>query len=165
MKIGKGVEWAAHTCALLAALPPGAALAGEALADFLGVPQPYLAKQLQALSRAGIVSARRGAAGGYQLMMKPEDISLWDITAAVEGAAPVFRCTEVRRNGPCGASPGECSRPCPIAAAFRKAESVYRDALSAVSLTDIVAGVTEEATAARKQRIGAWIGEHAALPA
>ena len=53
MKIGKGVEWAAHTCALLALLPAGATLPGDALADFLGVPTPYLAKQLQALGRAG----------------------------------------------------------------------------------------------------------------
>ena len=87
MKLGKGVEWAAHTCALLALLPPGAALPGEALADFLGVPPPYLAKQLQALSRAGIVTAQRGAAGGYRLSRLPDTVTLWDITAAVEGTA------------------------------------------------------------------------------
>ncbi len=165
MKIGKGVEWAAHTCALLAALPPGAALAGEALADFLGVPPPYLAKQLQALSRAGIVTAKRGAAGGYRLAQPPENLSLWDVTAAIEGTAPSFRCTEVRRNGPCGASPSECSRPCPIAAAFRDAEKGYREALGAVRLTDIIAGVTREANAARKQRIREWIEQYAAHPA
>ena len=56
MKIGKGVEWAAHTCALLALLPAGAALSGEVLAEFIGVPSPYLAKQLQSLSRAGFVT-------------------------------------------------------------------------------------------------------------
>ena len=164
MKIAKGVEWAAHTCALLAVLPPGAALSGEALADFLGVPAPYLAKQLQALSRAGIVTAKRGAAGGYQLAGPPESLSLWDVTAAIEGTSPSFRCTEVRRNGPCGASPAECSAPCPIAAAFRRAEAGYREALTAVRLTDIVAGVAEEATPARKKHIREWIEQHAALP-
>ena len=162
MKIGKGVEWAAHTCALLAALPPGAALSGEALAAFLGVPMPYLAKQLQALSRAGIVTAKRGAAGGYRLAGPPESFSLWDVTAAIEGTAPSFRCTEVRRNGPCGASPAECSRPCPIAASFRRAEAVYREALTAVRLTDIIAGVTKEANATRKKRIREWLADNAA---
>ena len=165
MKIGKGVEWAAHTCALLAALPPDAALSGEALADFLGVPPPYLAKQLQALSRAGIVTAKRGAAGGYRLASKPETLSLWDVTAAIEGATPSFRCTEVRRNGPCGASPSECSKPCPIAAAFLRAETGYRAALSTVRLTDVIAGVAKEANSARKRRIAAWIEQNAALPA
>ena len=165
MKMGKGVEWAAHTCALLALLPPGAALPGEALADFLGVPPPYLAKQLQALSRAGIVTAKRGAAGGYQLARRPEDLSLWDVTAALEGTTPSFRCTEVRRSGPCGASPAECSRPCPIAAAFHRAEEGYRQALAAVSLTEVIDGVAQAATSARKRRIGEWIRRHAARPA
>ena len=134
MKIGKGVEWTAHTCALLALLPEGAALPGEALAEFLGVPSPYLAKQMQSLSRAGIVVARRGAAGGYRLSRPPESISLWDITAAVEGTVPSFRCTEVRRNGPCGASARECGGPCAIASAFSEAELQYRQALASVTL-------------------------------
>ncbi|MEM6514156.1 MAG: Rrf2 family transcriptional regulator [Pseudomonadota bacterium] len=162
MKIGKGVEWAAHTCALLAALPPDSSLSGEALAEFLGVQPPYLAKQLQALSRAGIVRAKRGASGGYQLAKTPDELSLWDVTAAVEGTAPSFRCTEVRRNGPCGAKPRECSRACPIAAAFARAEAGYLAALSAVSLTDVIHSIANEATAARKQRIRGWIGRHAA---
>ncbi|MEM1229940.1 MAG: Rrf2 family transcriptional regulator [Pseudomonadota bacterium] len=164
MKLGKGVEWAVHTCALLALLPAGATLAAEALADFLDVPAPYLAKQLQALSRAGIVSARRGAAGGYGLARLPETLSLWDITAALEGKAPSFRCTEVRRNGPCGAAAAECSKPCPIAAAFYEAEASYRNALARVRLTDVIQGVARDASAARKDRINQWIADNVALP-
>jgi len=163
VKIGKGVEWAAHTCALLALLPAGATLPGEALAEFLGVPPPYLAKQLQALSRTGIVAAKRGAAGGYRLARLAETISLWDITAAIEGTASSFRCTEVRRNGPCGASAAECSGPCTIAAAFRSAEAGYREALDAVRLPEVVAGVAGDSSDARKQRIRTWIETHAAL--
>ena len=163
MKIGKGVEWAAHTCALLAIVPPGGALPGEALAEFLGVPTPYLAKQLQALSRAGIVSAKRGAAGGYRLARLPETISLWDITAAIDGTQPSFRCTEVRRSGPCGASSAECSGPCSIAAAFRSAEAGYRDALSAVRLPELIAGIAGDSTDTRKRRIGAWIEANASI--
>ncbi|MEM9624422.1 MAG: Rrf2 family transcriptional regulator [Pseudomonadota bacterium] len=162
MKIGKGVEWAAHTCALLGLLPPGGALPGEALADFLGVPTPYLAKQLQALSRAGIVAAKRGAAGGYRLARLAETVSLWDITAAIEGTTPSFRCTEVRRSGPCGASPAECSGPCTIAAAFQQAEAGYREALAAVRLPEIIAGVARDASASRKQAISDWVRRHAA---
>ncbi|MEM8768715.1 MAG: Rrf2 family transcriptional regulator [Pseudomonadota bacterium] len=164
MKIGKGVEWAAHTCALLALLPRGAVLPGDALADFLGVPTPYLAKQLQALSRAGIVTAKRGAAGGYRLARVPETLSLWDITAAIEGTAPTFRCTEVRRKGPCGASAAECSGPCTIAAAFQRAESGYREALASVRLPELVEGVARDSKPARKQRISNWIAQHATRP-
>ena len=164
MKIGKGVEWAAHTCALLALLPPGAALSGEALADFLGVSPPYVAKQLQALSRAGIVAAKRGASGGYRLAQQPEALSLWDVTAAVEGTTPSFRCTEVRRSGPCGASRAECTEPCTIAAAFQRAEEGYRQALAAVPLTDVIAGIARNSTSARKRRIVEWVKQHATGP-
>lgn len=161
MKIGKGVEWAAHACAVLALLPPGAALSRESLADYLGVPAPYLAKQLQALSRAGLVITQRGAAGGYRLSRDAAEISLWDITAALEGTTPSFRCTEIRRNGPCGASPAECPGLCDIAAAFLEAERVYRASLAAVPLTHVVAGATAVATDDRKARIRTWLQEHA----
>lgn len=161
MKLGKGVEWAAHACAVLALLPAGAALSRDALAEYLGVPAPYLAKQLQALSRAGIVNTQRGVSGGYRLARAPGDISLWDITAAVEGTAPGFRCTEIRKNGPCGASPAECPRPCDIAAAFLKAERAYREVLGKVSLTHVVDGATAVATDLRKQNITAWLTTHA----
>ena len=161
MIIGKGVEWAAHAGAVLALLPDGAALSRDALADYLGVPAPYLAKQLQALSRAGLVQTQRGVAGGYRLARTPDEISLWDITAALEGTQPSFRCTEIRRNGPCGASPAECPGPCDIAAAFRQAEMAFRDYLRAVPLTQIVSGATSVAIAPRKQRIRDWIADHA----
>ncbi|MEM9225950.1 MAG: Rrf2 family transcriptional regulator [Pseudomonadota bacterium] len=164
MRIGKGVEWAAHACAVLALLPDGAALSRDSLADYLGVPAPYLAKQLQALSRAGLVQTQRGVAGGYRLARAPDAISLWDITAALEGTQPSFRCTEIRRNGPCGASPAECPGPCDIAAAFRQAEIAFRDYLRAVPLTQIVSGATSVATAPRKQRIRDWIADHATQP-
>lgn len=164
MRIGKGVEWAAHACAVLALLPSGAVLSRDPLADYLGVPAPYLAKQLQALSRAGLVQTQRGVAGGYRLDRSPDEISLWDITAALEGTQPSFRCTEIRRNGPCGASPAECPGPCDIAAAFQKAELAFRDYLRAVPLSQIVSGAASLATTFRKQRIRDWISEHATQP-
>ncbi len=40
MKIGKGVEWAAHTCALLAMLPANGTLALETLTEFIGAHLP-----------------------------------------------------------------------------------------------------------------------------
>ncbi|MEM9937210.1 MAG: Rrf2 family transcriptional regulator [Pseudomonadota bacterium] len=161
MKIGKGVEWAAHACAILALLPQDAALSRDALAEYLGVPAPYLAKQLQALSRANLVITQRGVTGGYRLARDAGSISLWDITAALEGTRPSFRCTEIRRNGPCGASPGECRRPCDIAAAFQHAEMAFRDALSAVPLTDIMYKATVVAFEDRKGRIRDWIEQNA----
>ena len=164
MQVSKGVEWAAHACVLLAALPPERALSTEALAEFHEVPIAYLAKQMQALSRAGLVRSVRGAAGGYQLARAAGEISLWDITAAIEGTTPAFRCTEIRQNGPCGAPKDACTRPCGIAASFFRAEAAFRDVLGAMTIADMLVDAADGYTHAQAERLAEWLGEASSRP-
>jgi Rrf2 family protein len=158
MRMSKGVEWAVHACAMLAPLPPGHGLSLTALAEFHGVPLAYMAKQLQALSRAGLVSTRPGRTGGYRLARAPEAISLWDVVAAIDGPEPAFRCTEIRQNGPCAIPRHDCVRACPIAAAFAGAEQTWRAALKAVSLADILLSVAKESTGDHLSAVATWYG-------
>ena len=141
MRINKGVEWGVHACTLLAPLGPGKGLSLAHLADYHGVPAAYMAKQMQALSKAGIVRTSRGKTGGYSLARPASAISLWDIKAAIDGTLPAFRCTEIRQKGPCALSRDQCKQACQIAAAFGQAETSYRQALQAIRLTDLVAEV------------------------
>ena len=67
MRMSEGVEWTAHACVLLAALPPGVGLPAAALAEFHYLAPAYMAKHMQALARAGVVESIRGAGGGYRL--------------------------------------------------------------------------------------------------
>lgn len=161
MKINKGVEWAAHACTVLAALPSGWMLTAEALAEYHDVPPAYMAKQMQALSRAGLIISQRGAVGGYKLAKSPEEISLWDITEAVEGSKPAFQCTEIRQNGPGAARASECTRPCGIAASFLIAETAYRNSLRKVSLLEIMQTTAAEMTSEKARKIGDWVMENA----
>ena len=62
-----------------------------------GIPQRYLEQVLLALKRAGLLTSRRGAAGGYHLTRPPEDISVGDVLRAVEGVSAPF---EAQRRGP-----------------------------------------------------------------
>ncbi len=55
MKMSEGVEWTAHACVLLAALPPRVGLPANALAEFHALAPAYMAKHMQALTRAGVV--------------------------------------------------------------------------------------------------------------
>ena len=141
MQISKGVEWACHAAALMSALPEGKALKADALARYHGVPAAYMAKQLQALSKAGIVQSSRGKKGGYRLAKVPAEISLWDITEAIEGRQPAFRCAEIRQNGPCAARKESCKTPCVIASSFLAAEMAFRGSLKSVTLMEIGMGV------------------------
>jgi Rrf2 family protein len=138
MRMSQGVEWAVHACTVLAALSEGKALSAAALAEFHGIAAPYMAKQMQLLSQAGLVRTSRGKSGGYALARSAADISLWQVARAIEGPAPLFRCSEIRQRGPCAAAREECLRPCGIAGAFARAEAAWRAVLEATSLADML---------------------------
>jgi Rrf2 family protein len=158
MKISDGVEWSCHACAVLAGLPQGVALPASALAAFHELPPAYMAKHLQALSRAGIVRSVRGVGGGYRLARPANEIGLWDIRQAIEGAAPDFQCREIRRSGPCSEF-GASSRPCAIASAFWTAERAYQQSLQSVTVAHIAQGVAKLYGAKGVARFSAWVKE------
>jgi len=157
VQLSKGVEWAVHCCTILALLAPGRGLSADALARFFDVPPAYLGKQLQALRRAGLVASVRGKSGGYRLDRETDRITLLDITLAIEGVAPAFRCTEIRQNGPCGLAPHECREPCNIARAFAEAEIAWREALDARTLADIMREAASENSADHMLEVAQWV--------
>jgi len=161
MQISKGVEWACHAAALMAALPNDKAFKAETLARYHEVPAAYMAKQLQALSKAGIVKSSRGARGGYRLAKPPAEINLWDITAAIEGHKNAFKCTEIRQNGPCPARKANCKTPCGIAASFMAAEKAFRDSLGEVSLMQVAMQVMLIKSPQEINKIMQWIEKEA----
>ena len=63
------------------------------------VPLSFLAKVMQALSKAGLVIAYRGKGGGFSLARRAEDITIKDVIEAVEGPIILNRC--LIRNGEC----------------------------------------------------------------
>lgn len=159
MKMSEGVEWTAHACVLLAALPKGVGLPANALAEFHSLAPAYMAKHMQALTRAGVVESVRGARGGYRLARAPSSITLWDILEAIEGEEPAFRCSEIRQQGPCHNPQGDFRRPCEIHAAFNRAELAWRAELKSTSLADMAAEVAKKTTPQRRALITQWFEE------
>ena len=158
MRIGEGVEWAVHLCAVLGVVPNGHTLPAARLAEFHDLPPDYLAKHLQALSRAGIVTANRGVSGGYRLAKPAASITLLDITLALEGSEPAFRCTEIRRRGPCAATPATSKQLCAIAQAFSVAETQWREALASVTVADMIrTAASESFDKARRRTFQDWL--------
>lgn len=64
----------------------------QQIAEATQVPPGYLAKVLQALSRAKIVAAQRGLGGGYRLQRGTREISLFDVVNAVSVFERIERC-------------------------------------------------------------------------
>jgi Rrf2 family protein len=149
MKLAAGVEWAIHCCVVLSR--SDGPVSAHRLADFHGVSRTYLAKSLQALSRAGLVAAIEGRVGGYLLNRPAAQITVLDVVLAVDGGEPAFRCTEIRRNGPFGAKSEQCTQMCGIARVMARAEAAWRATLAEVTIADLaeyVAGIVPEDQAA-----------------
>jgi Rrf2 family protein len=127
------------------------------LAELHGTSPTYLAKQLQALSRAGLVHSVQGKAGGYVLTRAPEEITVLDVVEAIEGAEPAFICSEIRQRGPLAVLPGEaCTKPCAIARTMFAADRAWRAALKEVSMADLSRAVDEDYDVDVLGKIGTW---------
>jgi Rrf2 family protein len=56
------------------------------IADRHGIPARFLVQILLQLKAAGFVTSTRGASGGYRLIRSPEDVTLDEVMAVIEGA-------------------------------------------------------------------------------
>jgi len=159
MRLSDGVEWGAHVATLLAALPAGAALPAARLAEYHGVPPAYLAKHLQALSRAGILESVHGPRGGYRLARPATEISLLDVVEAIDGPGSAFVCTEIRQRGPAACGPQASRLPCGIHRAMNRADRAWRAELREVSIAELLRGVVQDAPRAGLAAGARWIEE------
>lgn len=155
MKLSGGVEAALHCCVVLtAATEP---VPATRLAELHGVSATYLAKQLQALSRAALVQSAQGKSGGYVLTRSPEEITVLDVVEAVEGPQSTFVCSEIRQRGPMAAPPEACTAPCAITRTMLAADRAWRAALREVSIADLGRMVATDYEGDVLGSIGTWL--------
>ena len=155
MKLSGGLEWALHCCVVLtaAAEPVPAAT----LAQLHDVSPTYLAKQLQALSRAGLVESVQGKSGGYVLTRPPDDITILDVVEAIDGRESAFTCTEIRQRGPMATPPEACTAPCAVSRAMSAADQAWRAALREITIADLRRSVQADSGGDALGQVGAWL--------
>lgn len=163
MRLGEGVEWALHCCTVLGAVPTELTVPAAVLAEFHGLRPAYLAKQMQALSRNGIVESVAGRSGGYRLARPTDEITVLDVVLAVEGPDRAFTCSELRQQGPAGADPTNCVNPCGIAATMWRAEEQYRQALADTTIADLVGDLANQVSDEQAVRAMNWLAEQLGL--
>jgi len=159
MKLSDGVEWGLHCGVLLGFLDPGASLPTARLAEYHGVPVAYLAKHLQAMSRAGLLESVQGPKGGYRLARPAAAISMLDVVEAIDGRESAFRCAEIRRRGPAARPAREYRVPCAIHAVMNRADDAWREELRRVSLLDLMQGVVAGASPKSLEQGVSWMQE------
>lgn len=62
------------------------------ISQALEIPHHFLGKVLQILSRHGIVSSQKGMKGGFHLARHPHEITLFEITNAIDGMTVFDEC-------------------------------------------------------------------------
>ena len=120
-----GVIVASHLAA-----HPARQINAHALAAETRLPRATVAKVLKSLARGGIVSALRGATGGYRLARDPAAISIAEVVASIDGAIGMTQCS-VHEPG--------CERHdfCPTRPHWQRINLAIGQALSAVTLADM----------------------------
>jgi FeS assembly SUF system regulator len=121
-----GVIVATH----LAAHPDRQATAA-AIAAATMLPRATVAKLLKALAHAGLVSATRGAAGGYRLARRPGAISVAEVVAAIDGDIGLTQCS---------VHATDCTRTnyCPTRPHWIAINRAVGAALSAITLAEMI---------------------------
>ena len=72
--------------------PGGHPVLVEEVADYTGIPRSYLSKLIHKLAKKGLVVARRGHHGGVVLAKPSTEITLEDLSDAIDGVAWRKRC-------------------------------------------------------------------------
>lgn len=123
------VEYALRAMSWLA-LTPDQLVPTSTLAKHTQVPVHYLAKVLQQLAAARLITGRRGVGGGYRLARQPSQITLIQVVNAV---SPVERITTC----PLGLST-HGSQLCSLHRRMDAAAKAIIDILDGVTLQDLI---------------------------
>ncbi|MGE3332842.1 MAG: SUF system Fe-S cluster assembly regulator [Rhodospirillaceae bacterium] len=131
LKVNKLTDYA--TVVLITIARSDMVRSSQHISENTGIPMPTVAKLMKSLNKAGLVRSQRGASGGYVLGKVPAEITLADVIQAVEGPIALTACADT--------SDEHCSieAVCPVQGRWNRVNSAVRDALSQVTLADMVA--------------------------
>jgi FeS assembly SUF system regulator len=96
------------------------------------IPLPTVSKLLKSLSRAGLLVSQRGVRGGYRLARSPDEISIADVIAAIDGPLALTECAE-GLEGLCG-----IEKLCPARRSSGLINQTVREALGGLKLSEMV---------------------------
>jgi len=132
MQLTRAADYAVRVMVHMASLPRDARMSLLALADATGAPVSFLSKVLQALTRAGLISSRRGQTGGFEISPDGRQSSMREVIEAIDGPLRLNLCLTAGR---------ACNRKawCPAHPIWVIAQEAMLDVLSTALIADLVA--------------------------
>jgi Rrf2 family protein len=130
MQLTRAADYGIRVMIYLAALAGDKRVMLPALADATGAPGSFLSKILQALSRAGLITSRRGQAGGFQILTIGREASVRTVIEVIEGPVTLNRCL---------AAGESCNRQswCPAHPVWVRAQQAMVEVLDAAKIADL----------------------------
>ncbi|MBZ5502535.1 MAG: Rrf2 family transcriptional regulator [Acidobacteriia bacterium] len=125
-------EIAIRATIFLAQQSPGKLSPVREVAARAGVPEAYLAKIFQRLSRAGLVRSFRGPGKGVELGHAPRAITLAALVRAAEGPAISEGCVF-------GLASCPIDTPCPLHRDWAPLQASIRELMENTTLADLIA--------------------------
>ncbi|HKD73199.1 MAG TPA: Rrf2 family transcriptional regulator [Candidatus Acidoferrum sp.] len=101
-KLSKKADYGLIALKHLANHRQGHACSANDIAQEYGISATLMAKVLQKLAKQGLVAAKHGSTGGYQLARQPDKISALEVLTAIDGPVLITSC--VTSHGNCDAS-------------------------------------------------------------
>ena len=107
------------------------------IADAQGLPAPYLSSILQRLVTSGLLRSAKGPTGGYGLQSPPEQVTLHDIKAIMDGTADLKACA---------AGLNVCSddAPCPLHDTWKPIREQIETYLKETTLEDMAEALAKK---------------------
>ena len=137
LKLSKKADYGLIALRHLAVHYDGGSFSASDIAEAYGISSTLMAKILQKLSREGLVVARHGSTGGYQLNRHPSNITILEAIRAVEGPLFITSCVTVR---------GECDQTdrCTIREPLRRVNQSLEDVLRRITISHMKEEVPAE---------------------
>lgn len=136
IQITRQTEYAIKTLLELGTVPMGQLMSAKVIAQRHAIPEDFLHKTIQVLSRAGLAVTQRGLQGGVRLGCPLEQITIADVIEAMEGPIALNVCL----------SPGfQCKNlaTCKVRQTLGRAQQAMLAELRKTSLAEIAAEQTE----------------------
>ena len=106
------------------------ACSAKDLAEMYSIPQEALAKILQRLSKAGLLTSLYGTNGGYMLSRDPRTITAYDVIRTIEGLPFITSCS---------AATSDCDQRdrCTVREPLRKVSRAIEEVLNKLTIWDM----------------------------
>ncbi|MBO6837641.1 MAG: SUF system Fe-S cluster assembly regulator [Alphaproteobacteria bacterium] len=131
-RISRMTDYGVVLLSYMARRPDALSTAPE-LAERTTLPAPTVAKILKALAKAKVITAQRGAQGGYALQRPATQVTVSEIVAALDGPVALTACVD--------GSTDDCKveNLCPMAGGWNRINTAVQTALDSVTLADLIA--------------------------